>query len=63
MLYGAEYWPTKRRHVQQLSVAEMHMLRWSCSNTRRDQLCNDDIRETGGGTSRVEAHATSFEMI
>jgi hypothetical protein len=26
MLYGAEYWPTKRRHVQQLSVAEMHML-------------------------------------
>jgi hypothetical protein len=27
MLYGAEYWPTKRRHVQQLSVAEMRMLR------------------------------------
>jgi hypothetical protein len=27
MLYGAEYWPTKRRHVQQLSVAEMCMLR------------------------------------
>jgi hypothetical protein len=26
MLYGAEYWPTKRRHVQQLSVAEMRML-------------------------------------
>jgi hypothetical protein len=26
MLYGAECWPTKRRHVQQLSVAEMHML-------------------------------------
>ncbi|PWZ11227.1 Craniofacial development protein 2 [Zea mays] len=23
MLYGAECWPTKRRHVQQLSVAEM----------------------------------------
>ena len=22
MLYGAECWPTKRRHVQQLSVAE-----------------------------------------
>ena len=28
MLYGAECWPTKRRHVQQLSVAEMLMLRW-----------------------------------
>jgi hypothetical protein len=27
MLYEAECWPTKRRHVQQLSVAEMHMLR------------------------------------
>jgi hypothetical protein len=26
MLYGAEYWPTKRRYVQQLSVAEMCML-------------------------------------
>jgi hypothetical protein len=26
MLYGAEYWPTKRRHVQQLSVAAMRML-------------------------------------
>jgi hypothetical protein len=23
MLYGAECWPTKRRHIQQLSVAEM----------------------------------------
>ena len=27
MLYGAEYWPTKIQHVQQLSVAEMCMLR------------------------------------
>jgi hypothetical protein len=26
MLYGVECWPTKRRHVQQLSVAEMRML-------------------------------------
>ena len=26
MLYGAECWPTKRRHVQQLSVVEMWML-------------------------------------
>ena len=28
MLYGAECWHTKIRHVQQLSVAEMRMLRW-----------------------------------
>ena len=34
MLYGAECWPTKRRHVQQLSVAEMRMLRWFCGHTR-----------------------------
>jgi hypothetical protein len=27
MLYGAECWPTKKRYVQQLSVAEMCMLR------------------------------------
>ena len=26
MLYGAECWHTKRRHVQQLCVAEMQML-------------------------------------
>jgi hypothetical protein len=36
MLYGAECWPTKRRHVQQLSVAKMHMLRWICDHIRRD---------------------------
>jgi hypothetical protein len=45
MLYGAECWPTKGRHIQQLSVAEMRMLRWVCGNTRRDRVWNDDIRE------------------
>jgi hypothetical protein len=48
MLYGAECWPTKRRHVQQLSIAEMCMLRWICDNTRRDRVRNDDIRERLG---------------
>jgi hypothetical protein len=48
MLYEAECWPTKRRHVQQLSVAEMHMLRWICGHTRRDRVRNDDIRERLG---------------
>jgi hypothetical protein len=38
MLYGAECWSTKRRHVQRLSVAEMRMLRWICSHTRRDRV-------------------------
>jgi hypothetical protein len=50
MLYEAEYWPTKRWHVQQLSVAEMRMLRWICGNTRRDRVRNDDIRDRLGVT-------------
>jgi hypothetical protein len=50
MLYGAECWPTKRRYVQQLSVAEMRILRWICGHTRRDQVRNDDIRESLGVT-------------
>jgi hypothetical protein len=37
-----------RRHVQQLSVAEMRMLRWICDHTRRDRVRNDDIRERLG---------------
>jgi hypothetical protein len=48
MLYRAECWPTKRRHVQQLSVAEMRMLRCICGNTRRDRVRNDDIHERLG---------------
>jgi hypothetical protein len=36
MLYGAECRPTKRRHIQQLSVAERCMLRWICGHTRLD---------------------------
>ena len=48
MLYGAECWPTKRRHVQQLSVAEMRMLRWSCGHTRRDRVRNEVIRDRIG---------------
>jgi hypothetical protein len=43
-----ECWPTKRRHVQQLSVAEMCMLRWCCGHTRRDRVRNDDIRDRVG---------------
>uniref|UniRef100_A0A0A9H6Y0 Uncharacterized protein n=1 Tax=Arundo donax TaxID=35708 RepID=A0A0A9H6Y0_ARUDO len=36
MFYSAKYWPTKRRYVQQLSVAEMRMLRWMSGHTRKD---------------------------
>jgi hypothetical protein len=48
MLYGAECWPTKRQHVQQLSVAEMRMLRWICGHTRKDRVRNNDICERLG---------------
>ena len=48
MLYGAEYWPTKRRQVQQLSVAEMRMLRWICGHTRMNRVRNDDKRDRLG---------------
>ena len=48
MLYGAECWPTKRQHVQRLSVAEMRMLRWMCGHTRKDRVRNDDIRDRVG---------------
>ena len=48
MLYGAECWHTKIRHVQQLSVAEMRMLQWICGHIRMDRVRNDDIRDRLG---------------
>ena len=48
MLYGAQYWPIKIRHVQQLSVAEIRMLRWICGHTRMDRVWNDNIRDRLG---------------
>ena len=54
MLYGAECWPTKRRHIQQLSVAEMCMLCWICGHTRLDRVRNDDIRDRLGVASIEE---------
>jgi hypothetical protein len=48
MLYSAKCWPTKRRHVQHLCVAEMCMLRWICGHTRRDRARNQDIRDRVG---------------
>ncbi|GER55389.1 F-box protein At1g55000 [Striga asiatica] len=43
----AECWPTKRKHVQQLSVAEMRMLRWFCGHTS-DRIRNENIRDRVG---------------
>ena len=47
MLYGAECWST-RRHIQQISVADMRLLRWIYSHIRRDRVQNGDIRDRLG---------------
>jgi len=61
MLYGTECWPTKRRHEQQLSVAEMRMLRWFCGYTRRDRVRNEDIREKVG-VALIEEKLTQHRL-
>jgi hypothetical protein len=48
MLYGHECWPTKRQYIQQLSVAEIRMVRWICGHTRLDRVRNDDIHDRLG---------------
>ncbi|KAG2551604.1 hypothetical protein PVAP13_9KG196966 [Panicum virgatum] len=61
MLYGAECWPTKRRHVQQLSVAEMRMLRWFCGHTRRDRVRNEVIQDRVG-VAPIEKKLTQHRL-
>ena len=60
-IYGAECWPTKRRHVQQLSVAEMRMLRWFCGHTRRDRVRNEVIRDRVG-VAPIEEKLTQHRL-
>jgi hypothetical protein len=43
MMYNVECWAPKGQHIQNMSVAEMWILRWICSHTRRDRIRNDDI--------------------
>jgi hypothetical protein len=64
MLYGAECWPSKRRHVQQLGVAEMRMLIRMYGYTRRDRVQNDDIRDNFWVAPIAENSCpTSFKMV
>ncbi|XP_061718269.1 uncharacterized protein LOC133525874 [Cydia pomonella] len=48
LLYGSETWPVLGRHVQQLHVTEMKMLRWMCGVTRLDRIRNEHIRGSLG---------------
>jgi len=43
LLYDIGCSVIKRYHVQKMSVAEMHIFRWMCSNIRRDKARNRDI--------------------
>jgi len=43
LLYGTKYWVIKRYQAQKMSVAEICMLCWTCGNTWRDKVRNEDI--------------------
>jgi len=45
MLFGTECWAPKSQHENQVSVAELRMLRWMIGKTRHDMIRNDIIRE------------------
>jgi len=54
MLYGTKCWAVKSQHENQVSVAEMRMLRWMSGKTRHDRIRNDTIKERVGVAPIVE---------
>jgi hypothetical protein len=54
MLYGTKCWAVKSQHENQVSVAEMRMLRWMSGKARHDRIRNDTIRERVGVAPIVE---------
>jgi len=54
LLYGTECWAVKSQHENQVSVAEMRMLRWISGKTRHDRIRNDTIRERVGVAPIIE---------
>jgi hypothetical protein len=47
MSYESDCWPTKR-HIQQMCVAEMRMLRRMCRHRINDRIRNGVIRDRVG---------------
>ena len=45
MTYGAERWAVRKKDENRLHVAEMRMLRWIRSKTRKDHVRNQVIQE------------------
>ena len=54
LLYGVEWWPIKKSHMQKTRVAEMRMIRWMCGHTRIDNIRNKVTRGKIGVTSADE---------
>ena len=44
MTYGAECWAVRKKDENRLRVAEMRMLRWIRSKTRKDHVRNQIIQ-------------------
>ena len=61
VLYGAECWPTKRQHIQQMSVTEMCMLRWMCDHTIKDWVRNEGMRNKVG-TAPIEEKIVKYRV-
>ena len=63
VLYETNYWDVKNPHGNKLSVAEMRMLHWTCSKTRRDKIRNENIRERERERERVWVASTVEKMV
>ncbi|PKA66968.1 ataxia telangiectasia mutated family protein [Apostasia shenzhenica] len=48
MIYDAECWLAKRKHINKINIAEMRMLRWMCGYTRKNRMGNEYIRKKVG---------------
>nr|GFC76268.1 putative reverse transcriptase, identical [Tanacetum cinerariifolium] len=44
MLYGSECWPITKALAFRVEVAELRMLRWTCSKTMVDMISNEVFR-------------------